>query len=374
MKTIRKLTRLLLCFILALGLSIMSGCGSTDTEKKEEAVQADNAVNAEDYSITDLHLHLDGSISIESARELAKMQEITVPESDEELQSQLHVGEDCESLNEYLEKFDLPVSLLQTEEAISTAVYNLEKELQELGLIYAEIRFAPQKHMENGLTQAEVVEAAIDGMNKCDFRSNLILCCMRGDDNQEQNLETVHVAKKYLGKGVAAIDLAGAEALYPTKDFEDIFALADQLELPRTIHAGEADGPSSVYDALSFGAKRIGHGIRSIEDEELVKTLSQDGIALELCPTSNLNTQIFESLNDYPLEALMEAGVKVTINSDNMSVSGTNAPKELKLLFDTFELSEDQMKTIAETSIEVSFADDETKNWLYTELENRIKK
>ena len=93
MKTIRKLTRLLLCFILALGLSIMSGCGSTDTEKKEEAVQADNAVNAENYSITDLHLHLDGSISIESARELAKMQEITVPESDEELQSQLHVGE-----------------------------------------------------------------------------------------------------------------------------------------------------------------------------------------------------------------------------------------------------------------------------------------
>ena len=352
---------LLACLLLMLSLSLMGGCGQTN-----------DVLTAEDYSIIDLHLHLDGSISLDSARELAQMQAISLPESDEELQLLLQVDEDCKDLNEYLEKFDLTVSLLQTKEAISTAVYNLESELEDLGLLYAEIRFAPQLHTQNGLTQAEIVEAAIDGMNRCDFRSNLILCCMRGDDNHEQNLETVYVAKEYLGKGVAAIDIAGAEALYPTENFEDLFRLAAQLEIPYTIHAGEADGPASVYNAISFGTKRIGHGVRSAEDKELIKILAEEGVALELCPTSNLNTNIFESLSDYPLVELMDAGVRVTINSDNMVVSATNVPKEFQKLIDTFDLTEEQLQTLAQNAIEASFADTETKDWLFSELEKRI--
>ena len=180
MKSKRKSIWLLLCGLLALGLCLMTGCGRTS-----------DIVRAKEYALIDLHLHLDGSMSLASVRELAEMQAITLPESDEELQLLLQVDEDCKDLNEYLEKFDLTVSLLQTEEAISIAVYNLERELKELGLLYAEIRFAPQLHTENGLTQAEIVEAAIEGMNRCDFRSNLILCCMRGNTNHEQNLETV---------------------------------------------------------------------------------------------------------------------------------------------------------------------------------------
>lgn len=351
----------ILCCLLVLSLCIMAGCSRTS-----------DAVQAKDYALIDLHLHLDGSISLESARELAEIQKISLPESDEELLDLLQVEEDCRDLNEYLEKFDLPVSLLQTKETLSTAVYNLEKELEELGLIYAEIRFAPQLHTQNGLTQAEIVEAAIEGMNRCDFRSNLILCCMRGDDNSEQNIETVYVAEEYLGKGVAAIDIAGAEALFPTENFDELFVLAAQLNVPYTIHAGEADGPDSVYNALDFGTKRIGHGVRSAEDEELVKRLAKEGIALELCPTSNLNTKIFENMSEYPIVEFMEAGVKVTVNSDNMIVSGTDVQEELQKLIDTFNLTGDQLRILVNNAVEASFADNETKEWLSAEVEKRL--
>ena len=328
--------------------------------------------NATDYALIDLHLHLDGSLSLGSVRELAKMQGIELPESDEELLAKLQVNQDCKDLNEYLEKFDFPLTLLQTKDAISTAVYNLAEELKAQGLIYAEIRFAPQLHTQNGLSQAEIMEAAIAGLKKSDFHANLILCCMRGDSNHEQNLETVRIAKGYLGQGVCAIDLAGAEALYPTADFEDLFALAKELGIPYTIHAGEADGPQSVYKALELETNRIGHGVRSIEDKQLVKLLAEKGVYLELCPTSNLQTNIFDSIEKYPIQKLMNAGVKVTVNTDNITVSGVTLQSEFQKLMDTFSFTEDELKTIVRNSADASFADPETKEWIYNELEKRF--
>lgn len=361
MKT-TKFWRVAVCALLSLGLCSLSGCGKTENE-----------VKAEDYAAIDLHLHLDGSMSVASVRELAQMQGIAIPEKDEELLAMLQVDADCRDLNEYLEKFDFTVALLQTKEAVSTAVYNLERELKDLGMLYAEIRFAPQQHTQNGLSQAEIVEAAIEGMNRCDFSSNLILCCMRGEGNYELNAETVRVAKEYLGKGVAAIDIAGAEALFPTENFGDVFRMAQQMEVPYTIHAGEADGPSSVFCALDFGTKRVGHGVRSAEDEALMKKLAEENVTLELCPTSNLNTNIFERLEEFPLTRLMEAGVRVTINSDNMVVSGTDVRTEMQKMIDTFGLNHEQMKMLAENAVNASFADEETKSWLRSELEKRFQ-
>lgn len=360
MKTGKALVCGFMIFSMISGL--MTGCTSSET------------VRAKDYAIIDLHLHLDGSISLESARELAEIQGITLPESDAELQKLLQVDEDCQSLNEYLEKFDLTAALLQTKEAISTCVYNLERELQALGLLYAEIRFAPQFHDWNGLTQVEVVEAAIEGMNRCDFKSNLILCCMRGEDVHEKNMETVRVAKEFLGRGVACIDLAGAEALYPSSDYEAVFRYAAELGVPFTIHAGEADGPESVYTVLDFGTKRVGHGVRSHEDEALVKRLAEEGIVLELCPTSNLHTKTVPSLAEFPLTEYLEAGVKVTVNSDNMVVSHTDVGQELQMLADEFGLTAEQLYTLTKNAIDASFADDETKAFLYSELEKRAGK
>ncbi len=328
---------------------------------------------ASNYALIDLHLHLDGSLSIESVKELAKLQNISIPSDDTELTRRLQVSDDCRDLNEYLEKFAFPLTLLQTKEGIETSVYNLAQELKEQGLLYAEIRFAPQLHMQKGLTQTEVVEAAAKGLHRSDFHANLILCCMRGDQNHEENLENIRVAKHFLGKGVCAVDLAGAEALYPTCNFKDLFQLASNLQVPYTIHAGEADGPHSVSTALDFGAKRIGHGVRSIEDLNLMKQLAQNEIPLELCPTSNLNTNIFAKLDDYPLRQLMNAGIKATINTDNTTVSGTSLNKEFQNLIHTFNLTEDELLILVQNAVFASFADEETKEWLNQEIKKRFK-
>jgi len=192
---------------------------------------------------TILHLHLDGSLRPETVHKWLKQQGKDV--SLEQVQKDLMVDKECRDLNEYLEKFDLPLEVLQTEEHIEQAAYELFEDLEKQNVIYAEVRFAPSLHTKEGLNQNEIVEAAIRGMNKAkekfEIDGNLILCCMRGENRLISNLMTVAATKKYLGKGVAGLDLAGAEALYPTKNFKDIFKIAKDSNIPFTIHAGEAD-------------------------------------------------------------------------------------------------------------------------------------
>lgn len=298
----------------------------------------------------DLHLHLDGSLSVQTVKLLAQMQNIPI-DDDTRLKERLSVGRNCRDLNEYLERFDFPLSLLQTGAAISESVYLLQEELKEQGLDYAEIRFAPQLHCQKGLSQDEVVQYALDGLDRSDFDARLILCCMRGADNHAENIETVEVARRYFGKGVCAVDLAGAEGLFPTADFADIFALAREYDIPFTIHAGEADGAESIRAAIDFGARRIGHGVRAIEDKALVREIAEKGIVLEMCPTSNLNTCAVDDIKNYPIKEFMDMGVKVTINTDNMTVSDTTLAAEFKLIKDTFDLTEDEMKTLS-TNVE----------------------
>lgn len=328
--------------------------------------------NKKNGALIDLHLHLDGSLSPETVRELAALAGVPVAQDDAALLEKLQVGEDCRDLNEYLEKFDFPCALLQTPEALTLAVRRLCGTLAAQGLLYAEIRFAPQLHTLQGMTQQAVVEAAVAGLDSDGFRANLILCCMRGDGNQAANLETVELAPRWLGRGVCAVDLAGAEALFPTADFEPLFRRAKELGVPYTIHAGEADGPDSVWKALSFGTKRIGHGVRSLEDPALAAHLAAEGVTLELCPTSNLNTSIFEKIADYPLRQFLAAGVKVTVNTDNMTVSGVTLRSEFDRLTDAFSLTKDEVKTLALNAAHACFADAETKAWLLRQIEDRF--
>ena len=228
----------------------------------------------------DLHLHLDGSLNPKNIRTMAQMAGVELPYTDEQtIRTKMMVEPDCTSLGEYLEKFDLPLQLLQTEACMEYAVYELIRDVKAQGLCYAEIRYAPQLHLQKGLTQTEVVEASLRGRDRGirDFgvTVNLILCCMRGDRNRAENLETVRVAEKFLGKGVCAVDLAGNEAAYPTEMFGDVFALAKEKAVPAVIHAGEAAGPDSMWQALALGAVRIGHGIHATEDIELMRTLKE---------------------------------------------------------------------------------------------------
>ena len=321
---------------------------------------------------TDLHLHLDGSLSLPTVRQLARLQDIPLDLSDEELRERLQVDEGCQDLNQYLQKFDFPLTLLQTPEGITESIQLLAQELKDEGHIYAEIRYAPQLHCRQGLTQREVIEASIEGRRQAALPVSLILCCMRGNDNHEQNLETVRLAAEYVGQGVAAIDLAGAEALYPTSGFADLFQLAKDNGVPYTLHAGEADGPESVKAALSYGTRRIGHGVRSAEDPSLVQQLSAEKITLECCPTSNLNTAIFPSIGHYPLRLFLEQGVRMTVNSDNRMVSATNVIREFQLLNGAFHLTVGEVRQLLQNSIDASFAPEPLKEELLAKVNEAI--
>lgn len=327
----------------------------------------DNEKNAgmEKYGKVDLHLHLDGSLSAETVLRLAKKDGAELPaDTAEGLRPLLTVRSGCEDLNEYLRCFDFPLTVLQTAENLELAAYELGGDLKEKGLCYAEVRFAPQLHLRKGLTQEEAVQAVLGGFRRAMEESRgriclkAILCCMRGEKQALRvtaNTETVLIAAKYLGKGVVAADLAGAEGLYPTRDYEEEFALARSLSVPFTIHAGEAAGPESILKALEFGAARIGHGVRAIEDTALMEELAVRGIPLEMCPTSNLQTKAVGSLTDYPLRAYLDRGIRVTVNSDNMTVSDTWAGKEFALLSREYGLTEEEADKLLENAKEAAF-------------------
>ena len=320
----------------------------------------------------DLHCHLDGSITLDIARKLAKLQNIELPASDEELESKLSVPESCESLNEFLECFALPCSLMQTKEGITESVRLVQEKNKEQGVAYLELRFAPQKHCDNGLTQRDAIEAALAGLKMCDLHTNLILCLMRGNDNAKENMETVELAKEYLVKdgGVVAVDLAGAEALFPTAGFATPFAKAKEYGIPFTIHAGEADGAKSVHDALDFGAKRIGHGVRTKEDPALLEYVIKNKIPLEMCPNSNRQTNAVDDMTKYPIMNYLAKGVKVTINTDDPAICRTNIAKEFKYLEKNFGITAADEKVMLLNSAEAAFTDDATKAALKKAIES----
>ena len=308
----------------------------------------------------DLHLHFDGSLLARTVLELAKEQGIALPsEEPDELKLFLAAPADCGSLNEYLEKFDLPLLVLQTREAIRKGMYTLVSSLKEQGMLYAEIRFAPQLHTKKGLTQEQVVKAALQGLQEAAagsfFKAKLILCCMRGADNREENLLTVRTAAAFLGRGVAALDLAGAEALYPTADYGEVFALAKELSVPFTIHAGEADGPESIRAALRMGASRIGHGVRAGEDPELLEELKERQIPLEMCPSSNVQTKAVPSLSEHPVLSYLRRGLLVTVNTDNMTVSDTTIEREFRLLKEELGMTPEERRQLLLNAADAAF-------------------
>lgn len=303
----------------------------------------------------DLHLHLDGSLTPAYVIRQAKTQGIELPAWEEsELVKYMTAPADCQDLNEYLEKFDLPCSVMQTEDGLTDAARDVCSQMKEQGLKYVEIRFAPQLHTKKGLTQEQVVKAVLKGL-LCDdnFQAKIILCCMRNDNNEQENLETIHIAAKYLGKGVVAADLAGAEALFPTSSFEKIFKEAKMEGIPFTIHAGEAAGPESIWTALKFGAHRIGHGVRCLEDEELVTYLRENQIPLEVCPTSNFQTKAVKG--EYPLKKMLEKGLCVTLNTDNTTVSGTTLKKEYEVAGNQLGLTEEEINILKENAEKARF-------------------
>lgn len=321
----------------------------------------------------DLHLHLDGSLSEKDFLFLAKKEGIDLGE---QFPSNIYVPMDCPSLEEYLTRFDLPLLLLQTKENIEYAFSSLVNRLAKLGLIYAEIRFAPLLHLQKGLTQLEVAKVAIKGMEKGlkenpDFEANIILCCMR-HASEEMNMETIEVAHKLKGTKVVAVDLAGAEAMHPSSYYARTFDKAKAYGLNITIHAGEATDSEEIMMALDNGATRIGHGVHLSLDPKTVARVKENHICFEFCPTSNLQTKSLKSYEDVPLRKFMDNGIIVTLNSDNMTVSNTDVIQETKQMIKTFGLTEKNVKNLCKNSINFSFSDANTKNILLQRLEDKF--
>lgn len=290
-----------------------------------------------DFPKLDLHLHLDGSMLPESAWEMATERGIEMPADNlDDFKKFIVVTADCRSVNEYLEKFELPLQILQDKAAISRTARELVIMLAEQGLVYAEIRFAPQLHMRKGLTQEDAIEAVLEGVNQGIAETKSIdigvICCAMSIGletvNKDENLETVRAAKKYLGKGVVAVDLAGAEGIVPVKNFHYIFDLAKELGIPFTCHAGDSDGAQSAWDAVGFGTKRIGHGHKVYDDKELCERVIRDNITLEICPTSNIQCQTQPSYEEHSVKKMYDMGIRVTINTDNMVLSDIDLDKE----------------------------------------------
>ena len=266
---------------------------------------------------------------------------------------------------------------MQSAQGIRTVAKAFHEQLDTEGILYAEPRFAPGSLTAGGLSQQEVLEAVLAG--RADFyaehpQSELhtayIVCAMRGtgEELKHKNEESIDLAAAYLGNGVVASDLAGAEALFATENFSSLFAEAQRKDVPFTIHAGEATGPESIKAALRLGAQRIGHGVRSLEDAGVIQDLKSANVALEICPTSNLQTRIFESIERFPLEQLLDAGLTVTINTDNMTVSNTTLSREFELLQQHCGLDKNTARELAENAARAVFSNSSEKDRLLAHL------
>ncbi len=322
---------------------------------------------AADNKYIDLHLHLDGAITVDIAKKLADLQGIKLPaDNDSELEKLLFVPDDCQSLNDFLKCFDLPLSLMQTPKGLRESVRLVLDNIKSHGVIYAEIRFAPQLHTSKGMTQEDAIKAALEGLRESSLKANLILCLMRRDNNDSENFETVELARKYLVKdgGVVALDLAGAEAIFPTKNYAKFFELAKKYNIPFTIHAGEADGAQSVRDAINFGAVRIGHGIRAQESPDVVALIKEKGIFLEISPTSSRLTHAVENMKDYPFMKFLREGLRVTLNTDDMGIENTTLPDEYEYMRENFGLTPEDERIILNNAIDGAFTTEEVKKFL----------
>ena len=326
-------------------------------------------------ALIDLHVHLDGSIPLSAAAQLAA--DAGLDFSLAELQEKMQVPAHCHDLNQYLATFELPLKLMQSAQGIRTIAKAFHEQLDAEGILYAEPRFAPGSLTAGGLSQQEVLEAALAG--RADFYAEhpqsalhtaYLICAMRGTGEKlkHKNEESIDLAAAYLGNGVVAADLAGAEALFATENFSSLFAEAQRKDVPFTIHAGEAAGPESIKAALRLGAQRIGHGVRSLEDTGVIQDLKAAKVALEICPTSNLQTRIFESIERFPLEQLLDAGLTVTINTDNMTVSNTTLSHEFELLQQHCGLDKNTARELAENAARAVFSDSSEKDRLLAYL------
>lgn len=310
----------------------------------------------------ELHCHLDGSLSREF---MEKRLGRTVSKSE------LSVSDDCRSLNEYLEKFALPGKCIMDENGLKEAGYDVLRSMKKENICYAEIRFAPLLSETTEMKCSKVIEALLEGLEKgkSDFgiEYGVITCAMR-HHSQEENFRMIKTAREYLGEGVCAADLAGAESLYPMSEFMELFKKTRELGMPFTLHAGECGSVQNILDSVESGAGRIGHGIAMKGHAQVQKELQKKGIGVEMCPISNLQTKAVESTKEYPMREFLDSGLRVTVNTDNRTVSNTTLTKELEFVQKVYGITDEEVHLMMKNAVDVAFADDAVKNRILKKL------
>lgn len=300
---------------------------------------------------TDLHVHLDGSVRIETIIDLAKQMDIKLPSLDPvKLRKLIVCGDHTVSLEDYLRGFHIVNLVLQSKEGLRRAAYELAEDASKENVRYMEVRYSPILHTDGGLKLTEISQAVIDGLKQAeqDFRikTGVIICGMRNMD-PTTSVKLAELAIAFKNKGVIGFDLAGGEYNNPAKDHKEAFDLSLKNNLNITIHAGEAYGPESIHQALHYcGSHRIGHGTRLVEDGDLLNYVNDHRIPLEICIKSNFHTKAVPDIRSHPIDFYIDYGLRVTINTDNRTISDTTVTDEYMLAINELKLDYPTIKNV----------------------------
>ncbi len=308
----------------------------------------------------DLHCHLEGSLN---PVRVTKWTRKSVDEVEKAL-----ILEKAGDMANYKEVAGYASGLLQTKARLKEAAMELCKDLKMENVVYAEIRLDPTAHLEKDLTLKDVVEATLEGMAVSTLRAKLILM-MKREYDFETNKAVIDIAKKYLRKGVCAVDLAGDEKDNPLRNYRELFVYANSLGVPYVIHAGEFEDFRGIDTAIAFGAKRVGHGVKAITNFETMEKLKKLHIPLEICLTANMATGLYERYNDHPVQRLIDSGVEVTINTDNRTINKTTLTDEYNLLNKYFGFTIKDFNDMNKTAIAHSFMSEKEKKEVLSMLD-----
>ncbi|MEY8000958.1 adenosine deaminase [Clostridium sp. Mt-5] len=328
---------------------------------------------------TDLHCHLDGSLRPETILDIASRENIPVLSNNlNTFEKQVKVFGKCSSLKDYLDKFNLPIKIMQSEKNIYRVTTELLEDASQKNIKYIEIRFAPFNHLNDKLNPEQVVETVISAMkynrNNLGIKSNLILCILR-QEPVKYGIALVNLAKKFFGRGVVAIDLAGNESDFPPEIHRESFKLAKEYGIHRTVHAGETGISQNIIKSIkTLYAERIGHGTYAYKDNKIVEYMKENKIPLEVCMTSNVNTSAVNCYNEHPVKKYLDEGLVITVNTDNTTVSNTDIIQEFEYLVKYQNFSFGDIKKVIENGIDYSFASEEDKNDLRNEYNSFINR
>ncbi len=326
---------------------------------------------------TELHCHLDGSLRLDTVIELARAQGVALPTFDRAaLRGLVVAGDEVTSLDDYLRAFDITLSVLQREDALERAAYELAEDAHREAVRYLEVRYSPLLHLRAGLRPTQVIEAVLRGLHAAQrdlgIRTGLILCAIR-TLGPEAAVQIAELCVAYKNRGVVAFDLAGSEIDYPAKRYRDAFQLVIGNNVNCTAHAGESFGPASIHQAIhACGARRIGHGTRLAEDGDLLNFVNDHRVPLEVCVTSNLQTRAAASWATHPVDFYVDYGLCVTINTDNRLMSDTTVSKELWGCHLAFGWTRDDIERVVLGGFEAAFLPWREKQELVADIRRQL--